>query len=247
MADDRESYLIGVVLKGRRDYVEERGGAISSKAGQFFVFDNRGRSRVNFSAHDAVHISLPRAELERMLGGAIPSPDQMCCALEGSQMGSALKSQLSMMAEHMAGANDIERAFLLSQTTQMAFFACETATADLHSRKRVAPDDLLSLAITLIEQELTSPSLTVVRLLDQLGCSRATLYRAFAGVEGGVSGTIARMRIERAKAIMANSPDLPVNLLAARCGWYDSTSFARAFKRHAGLSPSEFREVLRSA
>ncbi len=162
-------------------------------------------------------------------------------------MGSALKSHLSLIAEHMADANEIERSFLLSQSTQMAFFACATATADAQSKKKATSDDLLSLAITLIEQELTCPHLTVSRLIAQLGCSRATLYRAFAAVEGGISGTIGRMRIERAQAIMATSPDMPVNVLAARCGWYDSTSFARAFKRHAGLSPSEFREVLRSA
>lgn len=247
IADDRETYLVGVVLKGQRDYVEERGGAVSSKAGQFFVFDNRGRSHVDFSAHDAVHISLPRIELERMLGGAIPSPDEMCRALEMSRMGPALKSQLGLIAGHMAAANAVERAFLLSQATQMAFFTCETATAELQSRKRATPEDLRSLAISVIEQELTSPDLSVSRLLEQLGCSRATLYRAFAGIEGGVSGVISALRIDRAKAIIARSPEMPVSVVAARCGWYDSASFARAFKRHAGLSPSEYREDLRSA
>lgn len=247
LADDRETYLVGVVLQGQRNYAEDRGGSVTSQAGQFFVFDNRGSSQVSLSAHEAVHISLPRGEVERLLGGRIPSPDEMCRALELSRMGAALKSQLCTIAEHMTHANDVERGFLLGQVTQMAFFTCETAAADILGRDQADSENLYSLAISLIEQELTSPKLTVSRLVAQLGCSRATLYRAFSKVEGGVSEVISAMRIERAKAVLAAAPSMPINLVAARCGWDDSGSFARAFRRHEGLSPSEYREHLRLA
>jgi len=246
-SDDRESYLIGLVVRGHRSYVEDKGSLSTSKEGQFFVFDNRGYSRVAWSDHDAIHISLPRAELERVVGGQIPSPDAMCRALETSRMAPALKSLMQVTAAQMAFANDAERTFMLNQVTQMAFFICENATADLYDHKGPAHSDLMAVALQLIEQDLANPNLSVAQLQAKLGCSRATLYRAFASAQIGVSDLITDMRVARAKAILTHSPDMPINLVATRCGWYDSASFARAFRRREGLSPSEFREGLRKA
>jgi AraC family transcriptional activator of tynA and feaB len=244
-ADDRESYLIGLVVSGYRHYAEDNASVASSTPGQFFVFDNRGYSRVSWSNHSAIHISLPRSELERLLGGRIPPPDVMCRALEASRMAPALKSLMQFTAGQMAQGNDAERAFMLSQITQMAFFTCETATAELHDDKGAARSNLMTAAIQLIEQNLANPGLSVAQLQAKLGCSRATLYRAFAQADAGVSDVISDMRIQRAKAMLAGSPELPVGMVAVRCGWYDSASFARAFRRREGMSPSEYREGLR--
>lgn len=245
IADDRESYLIGLVLEGYRHYAEDNADLASSGPGQFFVFDNRGRSRVSWSTHNAIHISLPRAELERVLGGRIPPPLTMGRALEKSLMAPALKSLMQVTAAQMAAANDAERAFMLNQITQLALFACESGTAHLHDNKTSIRSDLRAAALQLIEQDLANPGLSVAQLQAKLGCSRATLYRAFAGAENGVSDVIADLRIRRAKAMLAGAPGLPVSLVAIRCGWYDSASFARAFRRREGMSPSEYREQLR--
>lgn len=243
-SDDRETYLIGLVLHGQRHYAEDRGGGITSNAGQFFVFDNRGYSRVCFSEHDAVHISLPRSDVAKALGGRIPEPQDVCRILERSRPGALLKSQLQLAAAHLAAANEIERAFFLDQVTETAFFACEQMAPHLTGLQRTGKRDLYAAALNLIERELADPALNVSRLLDRLGCSRATLYRAFGEAEQGVSDLIAEMRIERAKAMLARSPHLPINLVAARCGWEDSASFTRVFRRREGASPSEFRQNL---
>lgn len=246
-ADDRESYLIGVVLRGQRHYSEDADTFVSSKAGKFFVFDNRSYSRVVWSNHSAIHLSLPRLELERVLGGQIPPPQVMCQLLEASRMATALKSQMRMTAAQLAGANDAERAFLLGQLTQLAFFTCEAAAADLLSPKASSSSDLLSAALQLIEQDLTNPGLNVARLQQQLGCSRATLYRAFAKTDMSVLDAIWEMRVQRAKAMLASAPEVPTSLVATRCGWHDGSSFARAFRRWVGMTPSEYREELRRA
>lgn len=244
-ADDRESYLIGLVLRGQRHYAEDLGGSVISKAGQFFVFDNRSYSRVKWSDHNAIHLSLPRAELERILGGQIPPPQVMCQLLESSRMSTALKTQMRMIAAQIAKANDAERAFLLGQLTQLALFTCETASAGLLKQKARPRSDLLSAALQTIERDLTNPHLSVSKLQEQLGCSRATLYRAFAHTDMSVVDAIWEMRVQRAKAMLASSPELPISLVATQCGWHDGSSFARAFRRWAGMTPSEYREALR--
>ncbi|MFO6446275.1 helix-turn-helix domain-containing protein [Erythrobacter sp. NE805] len=244
-ANDRETYTIGVVVAGRRTYAQEGAGEVVSRAGEFFVFDNRWSSRVAWSDHRAVQISVPRAELEQRIGERIPDPAAMVALLGGSPMGEVLKSQMLLAARHMVAANEVERDFMLGQLMQLALFACESATAHnpLRGSQRA---DLLGAALGLIEQNLGRPGLDARMLQAHLGCSRATLYRAFAEAGTSVSNAIAQMRIKRAKAILAGAPELPVGTVAARCGWYDSASFARAFRRHEGLSPSEFREKYRA-
>lgn len=242
-ADDRETYTLGVVEEGERRYEQEGARPAVSRPGEFFVFDNRWHSRVTWSDHAAVQLSVRRADLEQRIGGAIPEPVEMMALLEAAEMGQMLKGQIRLAAKHMAGMRENEREFLLAQLLQLTMFACETATAAnaYHAPQR---RDLWSAAITLIERNLGRPAFGAKALQSQLGCSRATLYRAFAEKSTSVSEQIANMRVARAKVMLSASPDMPINIVAARCGWYDSASFARAFRRHTGLSPSGFREQL---
>lgn len=244
-ASDRETYTIGVVLEGSRAHAQDSAAPVVSHTGDFFVFDNRWSSRVTWSDHRAVQISVPRAELEQRLGERIPDPAAMVSLLGRAHMGGVLKYQMLLAAKHMAAANEVERDFMLGQLMQLVLFTCETATAE--AAVRVPPRrDLFGAALAIIEQNLGRPGLGARMLQAHLGCSRATLYRAFAETGTSVSNAIAQVRIKRAKAILAATPELPVGTVAARCGWYDSASFARAFRRHEGLSPSEFRERCRA-
>jgi AraC-like DNA-binding protein len=240
VADDRETYVIGVVIEGERRYEQDGASPVVSRAGDFFLFDNRWYSQVAWSDHRAIQLSVARADLEQRLGGKIPDPAIMMRLLEGSHMGKALKAQMHLTAGHMAGAKETERAFMLDQLMHLALFACESATEALAERSP-AHSDLFLAALQLIEQNISRTGFDARALQAQLGCSRATLYRAFAEVGTSVSETITELRIARAKAMLARSPEMPVGLVAARSGWYDNASFARAFRRREGMSPSEFR------
>jgi AraC-like DNA-binding protein len=241
VADDRETYVIGVVLDGKRHYEQEGASPVVSRPGEFFVFDNRWHSRVAWSDHRAIQFSVARADLEKRLGGTIPEPSVFMRLLEASHMGKALKAQMHLSAAHMVGANEFERAFMLDQLMHLAFFTCESATEAFVERSKGRSELYLS-AIQLIEQNLGGPGFDAKALQAQLGCSRATLYRAFAEVGTSVTDTITELRIARAKAMLTRSPEMPVSLVAARSGWYDSATFARSFRRREGMSPSEFRQ-----
>lgn len=49
-------------------------------------------------------------------------------------------------------------------------------------------------------------------------------------------------RIQQAKKLLLSS-QLPIETIAARCGFNSLSSFIRAFKRAAGLTPGQFREM----
>jgi AraC-like DNA-binding protein len=64
------------------------------------------------------------------------------------------------------------------------------------------------------------------------------LFRERRGVS--LVGFLTRVRLERAKALLAHS-NLPLKLVAAQCGFRDAYYFSAVFRRAAGCPPGEYR------
>lgn len=54
-----------------------------------------------------------------------------------------------------------------------------------------------------------------------------------------------RVRMARSRALLANS-DAPIAEIAVVCGFFDQAHFSRAFKKHHGATPGEFRRSRRA-
>ena len=82
---------------------------------------------------------------------------------------------------------------------------------------------------------------------NALGCSRATLYRAFSPI-GGVAALIRSERLRACLADMAaprkSGPPLTLGEIAMRRGFESDAQFSRAFKAEFGLTPSDARKAL---
>ena len=48
-------------------------------------------------------------------------------------------------------------------------------------------------------------------------------------------------RLEKARALIAENTKEPLTFLAERCGYANTQTFRRAFKKRYGLTPSEFK------
>ncbi|HEU4779781.1 MAG TPA: GyrI-like domain-containing protein [Steroidobacteraceae bacterium] len=70
------------------------------------------------------------------------------------------------------------------------------------------------------------------------------VYRALAGEPLGA--TVQRLRLTRAAHLLAGSL-APVSVIAGRVGFETPQSFARAFRQHFGLAPSEARNAIAEA
>lgn len=77
-----------------------------------------------------------------------------------------------------------------------------------------------------------------------IAASRRSLQRAFEheGITFRQALSVARVR--RAKALLAQG-ELPVSLVAERVGYQSKAEFAKAFRRHTGMRPSEYRRAMR--
>jgi AraC family transcriptional regulator len=67
------------------------------------------------------------------------------------------------------------------------------------------------------------------------------IFRAMVGE--GISEYINRLRLERAASRVRIQPEVSITEIALDCGFSSSSHFARAFKRHFGVSATRYREM----
>lgn len=92
----------------------------------------------------------------------------------------------------------------------------------------------------LIDRDL-SGELRVDALARAVGLSSRTLARRFLDSIGQSPQTyIQARRVDTARRMLETS-DTPVENIRRRVGYSDATAFRRAFRHHAGLSPTDYR------
>lgn len=95
-------------------------------------------------------------------------------------------------------------------------------------------------ALSILEQEYAS-DLTVAELAGRVACSCRQLQRSFQEVGGTSFRTaLAGIRMDRAAEILASGP-VSVRDAARQVGYRQPAQFAKAFRRHHGMSPSQYR------
>ncbi len=86
---------------------------------------------------------------------------------------------------------------------------------------------------------------TVTELADYCGTSERSLLRHFRTYHGVTPMThIQTLRVERAKALLETT-HLSFEEIVERCGYSDSASFRKLFKRATAITPGDYRERYR--
>jgi AraC-like DNA-binding protein len=99
---------------------------------------------------------------------------------------------------------------------------------------------LLAEAAAIIEAEYAS-NLSLDDVARRVATSRRQLQRAYADIaETTFREHLAAVRMRRAAELLRD-PGMPVAEAARRVGYRQPAQFAKAFRRHLGCTPSEFR------
>nr|WP_255587037.1 helix-turn-helix transcriptional regulator [Hephaestia mangrovi] len=95
-----------------------------------------------------------------------------------------------------------------------------------------------------IERRLGAGNIGIADLCVDIGTSRARLFAAFRA-DGGVQHFIMRVRLERARAALAE-PDRaePIGTIAERLGFSDASHLSRTFRQRYGMTPRDYRHLL---
>lgn len=89
--------------------------------------------------------------------------------------------------------------------------------------------------------ERWNEKLTLDAIARACGLNRAKLTRGFRDLfDCSVAEAIAECRLTQASKLLLNT-DLPVSLVGYEAGYLNNASFARAFGRHFGRTPSHYR------
>lgn len=106
-------------------------------------------------------------------------------------------------------------------------------------------EDAFQRARALIDTRYDDFQLTPAAVVQHVGCSRATLYRAFQQHGLTVSGYIQQVRLARVQHDLALvGPRVPISSIAMDCGFECLRHFHRRFKQVFGDTPGAYRHLL---
>ncbi len=104
------------------------------------------------------------------------------------------------------------------------------------------PDPSALLINALTEVLRIEPGLGVAEAARRTGTSQRTLQRMLTAVGARFADIRGRVRLERAVTLMAD-PALKIEVVAGAIGFYSTAHFTTWFRRHHGMTPSQFRET----
>jgi len=222
----------------------DHGGQRSVRTGDLFVVDYARPVQVARSRHRALGLILSRQRVREVLGDDLS-------ALAGRRLpargiGALLQSHMRLTLDEAPRMSSAQRMVAIAAAIDMALAALAAEicpSADVEQQG----DGFYHAARRMIEQDCASPDLTPDVVAMSLGCSRATLYRAFFRHGESVAAVIWAMRLDYAWRMLTsgNHLGLLVSEVAFRSGFVDQPTFNRMFKRRYGLTPGEARERAR--
>jgi len=192
------------------------------------------------SRHRGLNLHLPRITVEAAIGDKVPRLHGAVLCPGGLSV--MLQKQLVGLAKIVPRLNLTKRAAALDATVELAVsvLRCELG-ARIEDEANNA--GLFAAAKVFIERHLTSPRLSPELIAQQLGCSRAHLYRLFAGQGETVASYIRELRLQRARDLLIGSPqgNPRIGDVGYRCGFNDPVHFSRLFRQRFGFTPSALK------
>lgn len=143
---------------------------------------------------------------------------------------------------------DVYRCDTLEKKKQFLYailFALQLELERHHNRSRVVSSVAYQVR-EFVENNFTSNAMSLEYVADYVHKSPAYISKVFKNELGcNFIDYLTDLRIARAEELLANT-EKKVYLIAEECGYADTSNFIRVFRRHSGMSPSEYRAGRRS-
>lgn len=246
--DDNDETALLYMVEGRvrADYEDDSGLVV--EAGEFLLLDTARPLSLAFDGrHSFIQIDLPRARLAPILGTRFPAPSLVTEALRHSRLSPLLRAQLMQFCSQVPRMSPGEQLTYLQASEDFAIAMLEGALAQQWTPGLAGGQaSLLTAARRYIDARVADPALSAERVAAALGCSRATLYRAFEACGQAVGEWIRETRLSRARSLLERRPAISTARVAAYTGFASARHFHRAFKARFGMTPGEFRRQVTS-
>jgi AraC-like DNA-binding protein len=150
-----------------------------------------------------------------------------------------------LLADFLGGLRDRLEGLQAPDLTHLATATQALLTAAILPAGGAGPPQIEQIQLArlrrIIRENLGAATLRPGRLAALAGMSRSQLYRLFEP-QGGVAHAIQRERLRRARRLLSDPADRrDIAALAEASGFFDPSSFSRAFRREFGCTPREAR------
>lgn len=133
---------------------------------------------------------------------------------------------------------------LKSKETQRNHFSQKIFLEPTHVEVGTVDKKFMERLMDIIESNLGNSDFHVTNLSQELGMSKAVLYKKFTALTNlPIGDFIKSFRLKKAALLLANDK-LNVNEIAWEVGFSDSKYFSREFKKKYGKTPSEYAKKM---
>ncbi|HZP76871.1 MAG TPA: helix-turn-helix domain-containing protein [Pseudolabrys sp.] len=239
--DSIDHYMIQLFISGHVDMTHRRRD-FRCKAGTVICFDLTDVMDTFNSDFDLLSVIVPR----RRLAPLLTDPDTLQGVMVDPESGTGtLLTNYLLTLFSAAPRLTPEEASIAGRSLldmlAMAFNRAAVAAGDV---PEIAQHAEFMRVQSFIKEHLHEPGLDPETVAENVGMSRAQLYRLFAPV-GGVAEYIREQRLRRCLADLLSVKQMHRQIaeIAYSWGFADPTYFAKAFKARFGRTPSEAREA----
>lgn len=192
-------------------------------------------------------------ELRQVVSQAVIMSDSECIALEDLAEHSGLRGESGTSADEatmLCASEEVSDEFQVAELEESTEQGVEAIT--LLARNLAAGNTTglaqyglgLQRALTYVSQRYQN-DISLTELAENAYLSASHLSFLFKKMLGAPFKTVlAVVRIEKAKQLLAESPNLSITEVSLNAGFGDLSHFERTFKRIVGLNPRAFRREL---
>ena len=190
------------------------------------------------SRHLAQGVIVSRTRAREVLGSGVSSLVGQPIPNRG--LAAVLSRQLIATFDEAANMSATERGAAADAAADMMLVLLQ-ARLGRRVDEDALPSGFYKAAQIVILRHCTDPDLTPERVASIVGCSRASLYRAFARHDETVAHAIWSARLERARQLLTSGTgsQSAIGTIAWHCGFRQPATFARMFRRRFGISPGD--------
>lgn len=243
---DDTAIVIGVVNAGHMHIRHGKDQAQALHAGSGpVVFDPGRRMTSRNSRIDTSYLRISRAAIVEAVGGDAVPRGMALRSLPPTLLSAQL--QACVRGLRQGGCDGVAAAATLRAARALALVALAGTRSAGHHWSDALEDALFDAALHQLGQHVANPRVTVGAVAATLACSRAQLYRVFAARGEGVEERLRWLRMRHAAKLLTAYPRLAFDTIAERCGYGDSVAFHKAFRRHFGMTPRDWRAAQSAA
>jgi LacI family transcriptional regulator len=167
--------------------------------------------------------------------------DEVMCELTNPPLSSIEHGATSLGYQ---AAAQLDRLMAGKKARKLRTLVAPEGVVTRHSTDVLAiADPDVAAAMAFIHQHSCEP-IGVANVVDAVGASRSTLEARFKSVGRTIHGEIQRLRVERARFLIATT-DLPIKKIATMAGFTYARYMTTIFRQSTGWTPAEYRKHVR--